>query len=42
MSKEEIKNSINELVTDYFKQKEETFIPGKTPILTGLAVYDQN
>ena len=34
--REKIKN----IVKEYLSKKEEKFIPGETPILTGLAVYD--
>ena len=36
----EIKKNISKLIKEFFLSKQDEFIPGKTPILTGLAVYD--
>ena len=36
----EIRQKINSLVKQFIELKDNKFIPGKTPILTGLAVYD--
>lgn len=35
-----VEEKINELVKEFSKRKKGRFIPGETPILTGLAVYD--
>jgi CDP-6-deoxy-D-xylo-4-hexulose-3-dehydrase len=40
MEKEQIRNEIKNKVTEFIAKRDESFIPGKTPILTGLAVYD--
>ena len=36
----EIRNKIKLLIKEFIEKKENQFVPGKTPILTGLAVYD--
>ena len=37
---EEERNEIYALVKELIEKRKEKFIPGKTPILTGLAIYD--
>ncbi|MBT3985302.1 lipopolysaccharide biosynthesis protein RfbH [archaeon] len=39
-SRLEIRKKINSLVKQFYELKDETFVPGQTHILTGLAVYD--
>jgi CDP-6-deoxy-D-xylo-4-hexulose-3-dehydrase len=41
MSEESTRKKIHELVKEFFDQKEKEFIPGKTPIYTGMAIYDE-
>lgn len=36
----EIRKNIKSLVREFIEKKEDKFVPGETPILTGLAVYD--
>ncbi len=40
MNEEKIREKIFNLIKEYLNEKKEEFIPGKTPILTGLALYD--
>src|SRR3989338_5580 len=40
MEEEKARKEIYSLVKDIIGQKKEEFIAGKTPVLTGLAVYD--
>lgn len=42
MNETDIRKKIHELVKEHVEETRENFVPGKTPILTGLAVYDEN
>ena len=38
----ELKKKITSLISEYFENKNSEFVPGTTPILTGMSVYDAN
>lgn len=40
LNKQEIRVSLKKLISEYFAYTDDEFIAGKTPILTGQAVYD--